>query len=49
LNKQELIVKILETQNEKEGILHAKGVLEVLKEGYGFLRSPDFKLFTRPR
>ena len=32
LNKQELIVNILETQNEKEGVLHSKGVLEVLNE-----------------
>jgi len=48
LNKQELIVKILETQNEKEGILNAKGVLEVLKEGYGFLRSPDFNYLPGP-
>ena len=48
LNKQALIVKILETQNEKEGILNAKGVLEVLKEGYGFLRSPDFNYLPGP-
>ena len=36
MNKQELIVKILESQNEKEGGVTAEGVLEVLKEGYGF-------------
>lgn len=42
LNKQGLIVKVLEAQNEKEGVLHARGVLEVLNEGYGFLRSPNF-------
>ena len=48
LNKQELIVNILETQNEKEGILNAKGVLEVLNEGYGFLRSPDFNYLPGP-
>ena len=48
LNKQALIVKILETQNEKEGILNAKGILEVLKEGYGFLRSPDFNYLPGP-
>ena len=48
LNKQELIVNILETQNEKEGILHDKGVLEVLNEGYGFLRSPDFNYLPGP-
>ena len=48
LNKQDLIVNILETQNEKEGILHSKGVLEVLNEGYGFLRSPDFNYLPGP-
>jgi transcription termination factor Rho len=48
LNKQELIVSVLEAQNEKEGVLHAKGVLEVLNEGYGFLRSPDFNYLPGP-
>ncbi len=48
LNKQELIVKVLEAQNEKEGVLHARGVLEVLNEGYGFLRSPDFNYLPGP-
>lgn len=48
LNKQELIVKIMEAQNEKEGILTARGVLEVLQEGYGFLRSPDFNYLPGP-
>ena len=48
LNKQELIVKILESQNEKEGGVTAEGVLEVLKEGYGFLRSPDFNYLPGP-
>ena len=48
LSKQELIVKILEAHNKKEGILQASGVLEVLKEGYGFLRSPDFNYLPGP-
>ena len=48
LSKQELIVKILEAHNKKEGILQATGVLEVLKEGYGFLRSPDFNYLPGP-
>ena len=48
LSKQELIVKILEAHNKKEGILQAHGVLEVLKEGYGFLRSPDFNYLPGP-
>ena len=42
LNKQELIVLILKAQAEKDGALYAKGVLEVMSDGYGFLRSPDF-------
>ena len=48
MNKQELIVKILETNTEKEGGVMADGVLEVLKEGYGFLRSPDFNYLPGP-
>jgi len=48
LNKQELILNILEAHNKKEGIMQARGVLEVLKEGYGFLRSPDFNYLPGP-
>ncbi len=42
LNKQELTLKILEAQAKKEGSVFAKGILEVMHDGYGFLRSPDF-------
>ena len=42
LNKQELIALILKAQAEKDGVLYSKGVLEVMSDGYGFLRSPDF-------
>ncbi len=48
MNKQQLIVKILESENEKEGGVTSEGVLEVLKEGYGFLRSPDFNYLPGP-
>ena len=48
LSKQELILNILEANNKKEGIMQARGVLEVLKEGYGFLRSPDFNYLPGP-
>ena len=48
LSKQELILNILEAHNKKEGIMQARGVLEVLKEGYGFLRSPDFNYLPGP-
>ena len=47
-SKQELILSILEAHNKKEGIMQARGVLEVLKEGYGFLRSPDFNYLPGP-
>jgi len=46
--KQELIVKILETQEVKEETVKAAGVLEVLPDGYGFLRSPDFNYLPGP-
>ena len=48
LNKQELIIRILEAQAKKEGILFARGVLEVMQDGYGFLRSPDFNYLPGP-
>src|SRR5216683_2297210 len=41
LRKQDLIFKILQAQSEKEGHIFAEGVLEILPDGYGFLRSPD--------
>ena len=48
LNKQELTVRILEAQAKKEGALSARGVLEVMQDGYGFLRSPDFNYLPGP-
>ncbi len=46
--KQELIVKILEAQEDKDEGIKARGVLEVLPDGYGFLRSPDFNYLPGP-
>ena len=48
LNKQALIFKILEAQAKKDGSVSAKGVLEVMHDGYGFLRSPDFNYLPGP-
>jgi transcription termination factor Rho len=48
LRKQELIFKILEVQTEKSGLIFAEGVLEILPEGYGFLRSPDYSYLPGP-
>ncbi|HQU72860.1 MAG TPA: transcription termination factor Rho [Calditrichia bacterium] len=42
LKKQDLIFKILEEQTNQEGLIFSEGVLEVLPDGYGFLRSPKF-------
>jgi len=38
--KQEVIVDIIRTFSQKEGVIYAVGTLEILSEGYGFLRSP---------
>jgi transcription termination factor Rho len=48
LLKQELIFKILEARTEKNGLIFAEGVLEILPEGYGFLRSPDYNYLPGP-
>ena len=48
LKKQELIMRILKTRAEKEGKLFASGVLEVMQEGYGFLRSQDYNYLPGP-
>ena len=48
LNKQELIVKILETHAKKDNAFTARGVLEVMQDGYGFLRSPDYNYMPGP-
>ncbi len=48
LRKQDLIFRILQTQSEKEGHIFAEGVLEILPDGYGFLRSPDYNYLPGP-
>jgi transcription termination factor Rho len=48
LRKQDLICKILQTQSEKDGHIFAEGVLEILPDGYGFLRSLDCNYLPGP-
>src|SRR5882672_5497348 len=48
LRKQELIFKVLEAQTEKNGLIFAEGVLEILPEGYGFLRSAAYNYLPGP-
>ncbi|MCB2229751.1 transcription termination factor Rho [bacterium] len=42
LRKSELIYKVMESQSSQNGAILAEGVLEIMDEGYGFLRSPDY-------
>ena len=48
LKKQELIFRILAEQTKQEGLIFAEGVLEILPDGYGFLRSPDYNYLPGP-
>ncbi|MGH7710201.1 MAG: transcription termination factor Rho, partial [Gemmatimonadaceae bacterium] len=48
LRKQDLIFRIEQRLLDKEEVLRAEGVLEVLPEGYGFLRSQDFSYLYGP-
>ena len=48
LRKQELIFKILQTQTERLGLIFSEGVLEVLPDGFGFLRAPEYNYLAGP-
>lgn len=48
LRKQELIFSILKHQTERSGLIFAQGTLEVLEEGFGFLRSPSYNYLPGP-
>jgi transcription termination factor Rho len=48
VKKQDLIFKILQGQAEKEGLMFGEGVLEILPEGFGFLRSPNYNYLPCP-
>jgi transcription termination factor Rho len=48
LRKQELIAKILEAQTKENAQVYDEGVLEILPDGFGFLRSPDYNYLPGP-
>lgn len=48
MSKQDLIFSVLKAQSENEGLIIAEGVLEILSEGYGFLRSPKYSYLPGP-
>ena len=48
MRKQDLIFKILQAQTEREGLIFGEGVLEILPDGYGFLRAPEYNYLPGP-
>ncbi|MEW6220018.1 MAG: transcription termination factor Rho [Thermodesulfobacteriota bacterium] len=48
MRKQELIFAILQAQTEKNGLVYGSGVLEILPDGFGFLRAPDYNYLPGP-
>ena len=48
VRKQDLIKLILEAEAKKEGKIYADGVLEVMSDGYGFLRSAEYSYLPGP-
>jgi transcription termination factor Rho len=48
LRKQDLIFKILEARIEKDGLMFGQGVLEILPDGFGFLRAPSYNYLPGP-
>ncbi len=48
MRKQDLIFQILKAQTELSGFIFSEGVLEVLPDGFGFLRAPDYNYLPGP-
>ncbi|MBU0718171.1 MAG: transcription termination factor Rho [Planctomycetes bacterium] len=48
LKKQELVFKILKERINRDGLMYGEGVLEILPDGFGFLRSPEYNYLPCP-
>ncbi len=48
MRKQDLIFEIMKSQSEQSGLVFAEGVLQILQDGYGFLRHPDYNYLPGP-
>ncbi len=48
MRKQDMIFEIMKAESEKSGLVFAEGVLQVLQDGYGFLRHPDYNYLPGP-
>ncbi|GMU38282.1 MAG: transcription termination factor Rho [Phycisphaerae bacterium] len=48
LKKQDLIFRIIQTRVNRNGMMYGEGVLEILQDGFGFLRSPEYNYLPGP-
>jgi transcription termination factor Rho len=48
MRKQDLIFALLQAQLEKNGLIYGEGVLEILPDGFGFLRAPNYNYLPGP-
>ena len=48
MKKQEIIFSILKSHTQRNGVIYAHGALEILQDGYGFLRSPNYSYLPGP-
>jgi len=48
LGRQELVFQIIKARVHKSGLMYGEGVLEILPDGFGFLRSPDYNYLPSP-
>ncbi len=48
MGRQELVFNIIKTRVHKDGMMYGEGVLEILPDGFGFLRSPDYDYLPSP-
>ncbi len=48
MKKQDLIFKILKERVKMNGLMYGEGTLEILPDGFGFLRSPDYHYLSCP-
>jgi transcription termination factor Rho len=48
MRKQELIFALIQSQIEKNGLIYGEGTLEILPDGFGFLRAPSYNYLPGP-
>jgi transcription termination factor Rho len=48
MSKQKLVFEILKSRARKQGLMIGEGTLEIMPDGYGFLRSPEYSYLASP-